>query len=161
LVPRAGSLMQQEDGLAAPRLRVMQRPLRHRDEMTGDFGLGHHHGALIFYQPCLRDISGGDRVKRHERNMGFLRPPTADDLAGLAGREHLNLSLAECEELVPFAADFVRAFDDVEELPDLQVPVRYPRTAGSRPSPDDDPVNAFVRVLEIAGAPDGPLAGRR
>ncbi|MBV9002647.1 MAG: hypothetical protein JO304_26570, partial [Solirubrobacterales bacterium] len=93
--------------------------------------------------------------------MGFLRSPTAEDLAGLAEREHLGLSLAECEELAPFAADFVRAFDDVEELPDLQVPVRYPRTPGSRPTPEEDPVNAFVRVLEIQGAPDGPLAGRR
>ena len=74
-------------------------------------------------------------MKRHERNMGFLRSPTAEDLAGLAEREHLDLSLAECEELAPFAADFVRAFDEVEELPDLQVPVRYPRKPGSRPSP--------------------------
>ncbi|MGN6869299.1 MAG: amidase family protein [Solirubrobacteraceae bacterium] len=93
--------------------------------------------------------------------MGFLRPPTPDDLARAAEREHLNLSLEECRELAPFAADFVRAFDDVEELPDLQVPVRYPRTPGSRPTPEEDPVNAFVRVLEIQGAPDGPLAGRR
>jgi len=97
----------------------------------------------------------------HERNMGFLRPPTPDDLVRAAHREHLDLSLEECQELAPFAADFVRAFDDVEDLPDLQVPVRYPRTPGSRPSPEQDPVNAFVRVLEIQGAPDGPLAGRR
>ena len=93
--------------------------------------------------------------------MGFLRPPTPDDLVRAGQREHLNLSLEECQELAPFAADFVRAFDEVEELPDLQVPVRYPRTPGSRPSPEEDPVNAFVRMLEIQGAPEGPLAGRR
>lgn len=93
--------------------------------------------------------------------MGFLRPPTPDDLVRAAQRDHLNLSLEECQELAPFAADFVRAFDEVEALPDLQVPVRYPRTPGRRPSPEEDPVNAFVRVLEIQGAPDGPLAGRR
>ncbi|HSC03897.1 MAG TPA: amidase family protein, partial [Solirubrobacteraceae bacterium] len=100
-------------------------------------------------------------MRQHERNMGFLRPPTPEDLARAAEREHLNLSLEECQELAPFAADFVRAFDDVEGLPDLQVPVRYPRTPGSRPTPEEDPVNAFVRMLEIQGAPDGPLAGRR
>jgi amidase len=93
--------------------------------------------------------------------MGFLRPPTPDDLMRAAQRDRLNLSLEECQELAPFAADFVRVFDDVEDLPDLQVPVRYPRTPGRRPSPEEDPVNAFVRVLEIQGAPDGPLAGRR
>jgi amidase len=100
-------------------------------------------------------------MRAHERNMGFLRPPTPDDLVRAGQREHLNLSLEECQELAPFAADFVRAFDEVEELPDLQVPVRYPRTPGSRPTPEQDPVNAFVRLLEIQGAPDGPLAGRR
>ncbi len=60
--------------------------------------------------------------------MGFLRPPLPEDLLRAAEREHLDLSLEESEELAPFAADFVRAFDDVEELPDVQVPVRYPRT---------------------------------
>jgi amidase len=93
--------------------------------------------------------------------MGFLRPPSSDDLVRAAQRDHLNLSLEECQELAPFAADFVRAFDEVEELPDLQVPVRYPRTPGRRPTPEEDPVNAFVRLLHIQGAHDGPLAGRR
>lgn len=93
--------------------------------------------------------------------MGFLRPPSAEDLAGLAEREHLDLSAAECEELAPFAADFIRAFDEVEDLPDVQVPVRFGRTAGHRPSPEEDPVNAFVRMLEIQGADHGPLSGRR
>jgi amidase len=93
--------------------------------------------------------------------MGFLRPPTPEDLVRAGQRDHLNLSLEECQDLAPFAADFVRAFDDIEELPDLQVAVRYPRTPGRRPSPEEDPVNAFVRVLDIRGAPEGPLAGRR
>lgn len=93
--------------------------------------------------------------------MGFLRPPSGQDLARLAEREHLNLSAAECEELAPFAADFIRAFDEVEDLPEIQVPVRFPRTAGRRPTPEEDPVNAFIRVLELHGADRGPLGGRR
>ena len=100
-------------------------------------------------------------MKAHERNVGFLRPPTGEDLLRASQRERLDLSLGECEELAPFAADFVRAFDEVEELADVQVPIRYPRTVGHRPSVDADPVNAFVRVLEIQGAKEGPLAGRR
>ncbi len=100
-------------------------------------------------------------MSSHERNMGHLRPPSVDDLMRAARREHLGLSEAECEELVPFAADFVRAFDGVEDLGDVLVPVRYPRTPGRRPTVDEDPMNAFVRILEIPGADDGPLAGRR
>jgi amidase len=93
--------------------------------------------------------------------MGHLRPPTTEDLLRASERERLGLSALECEELRPFAEAFVRTLDDVEDLPDLVVPNRYPRTPGRRPSPEEDPVNAFVRVCHLAGASDGPLAGKR
>jgi amidase len=97
----------------------------------------------------------------HPRNMGHLRPPTTEDLIRASERERLALTAAECEELQPFAAAFVRTLDDVEDLPDLVVPARYPRTPGRRPSPDEDPVNAFVRVCHVEGSSEGPLAGMR
>ena len=97
----------------------------------------------------------------HPRNMGHLRPPTAADLARAAERDHLPLTLDECEELRPFAAAFVEALDEVEDLPDVVVPTRFPRTPGRRPTPAEDPVNAFVRICDVAGAEAGPLAGRR
>jgi len=100
-------------------------------------------------------------VSGHPRTSGHLRPPDAEDLARAARRERLPLSAADCEELVPFAADFVRAFDAVEDLPDVQVPTAWPRTPGRQPTPEEDPVNAFVRLTEIRGAENGPLAGRR
>jgi amidase len=93
--------------------------------------------------------------------MGHLRPPTAEDLLRASEREWLGLTAEECEELQPFAAAFVRTLDDVEDLPDLVVPARYPRTPGRRPSPDEDPVNAFVRVCHVEGSGEGPLAGKR
>ncbi|HKI91649.1 MAG TPA: amidase family protein [Gaiellaceae bacterium] len=95
------------------------------------------------------------------RLLGHLRPPTPDDLLRASEQEHLGLSPAECAELAPFAADFVRAFDEVEDLPGIEPSTPYGRTPGRRPSPEDDPVNAFVRVLDVAGADTGPLAGRR
>lgn len=100
-------------------------------------------------------------MKAHERIMGFLKPPTVDELCRAAEREQLGIDREECEQLAPFAAQFVAAFDEVEQLPDVQVPVRHPRDPGRRPTPDEDPVNAFVRVLDIRGAAEGPLAGRR
>jgi amidase len=38
---------------------------------------------------------------------------------------------------------------------------KYPRTPGWRPDPSDNPYNAWSWRCEIAGAPDGPLAGKR
>lgn len=95
-------------------------------------------------------------MNAHERNMGYLRPPSVDDLLRASEREHLNLSVAECEELAPFAADFVRAFDDVEDLPDVQVPIVYPRTPGCRLSLKEDPVNAFRADPRYPGRRRGP-----
>ena len=43
-----------------------------------------------------------------------------------------------------------------DELP----PVRYPRSAGYRPAPEDNPFNAWYWRTEIHGADAGPLAGR-
>src|SRR5262245_40620070 len=97
----------------------------------------------------------------HPRNLGHLRPPTTEDLLHASEREQLGLSALECEELRPFAEAFVRTLDDVEDLPDLVVPARYPRAPGRRPSPEEDPVNAFVRVCHVEGASDGALAGKR
>jgi len=93
--------------------------------------------------------------------MGHLRPPTTEDLLRASEREGLGLSALECTELQPFAEAFVRTLDDVEDLPDLLVPARHPRTPGRPPTVEEDPVNAFVRVCRIEGAPDGPLAGKR
>jgi amidase len=93
--------------------------------------------------------------------MGHLLPPTTQDLLSAAEREQLKLSEQQCADLQPFAEAFVRTLDDVEDLPDVIVPIRYPRTPGRRPSPEEDPVNAFVRICDIAGASRGPLAGKR
>lgn len=97
----------------------------------------------------------------HPRNMGHLRPPSVEDLVQAAEREGLGLSTSECEELRPFAEAFVRTLDEVEDLPDLIVPTRFPRTPGRRPAPEDDPVNALVRACHVAGTDEGPLAGKR
>lgn len=94
--------------------------------------------------------------------MGHLRPPSAGDLRRLAAADFLQLSEDEAEALVPFAAGLIEALDAVEELPELHVPVRHgTRDPGRRPTPEEDPVNAFIRVCRIDGAADGPLAGRR
>src|SRR6185437_415581 len=39
--------------------------------------------------------------------------------------------------------------------------VRYPRTPGRRPAAAENPHNAWYRKTSIAGAPSGPLKGKR
>ena len=100
-------------------------------------------------------------MSRDARIMGHLRPPSVGDLMSMSRRDGLGLSVEECEQLQPFAAQFVRALDDVEALPDVTVTPTTPRTPGRRPTREEDPVNAFVRICDVPGAADGPLAGKR
>src|SRR3954462_5129722 len=97
---------------------------------------------------------------RHPRNMGHLRPPTVDDLRRAAAYDGFELG-PEAEAFAGFAAGLLRLLDEVEDLPELQLPVRYPRDPGRRPTPEEDPVNAFVRICEIRGSESGALAGKR
>ncbi|XP_027056174.1 uncharacterized protein LOC113683163 isoform X2 [Pocillopora damicornis] len=46
------------------------------------------------------------------------------------------------------------------ELPDPKLPVKYPRTPGYRPSPEDNPYNAWYWRCDIKGASSGKLRGK-
>ncbi|MDR0478675.1 MAG: amidase [Burkholderiaceae bacterium] len=59
--------------------------------------------------------------------------------------------------LEPLAADF----HTVDRLPLETLPVRYPRTPGTRPDPADNPWGAWYVRTDIRGAATGKLAGRR
>jgi amidase len=101
-------------------------------------------------------------VPKYQRNMGYLEPPTPDDLRRLARLDFLELSQQEAETLAAGLAGLLQALDQVEELVEPHVPVRFgARDPGRRPTEEEDPLNAFVRVCRIEGAREGPLAGRR
>ncbi|MBM3679514.1 MAG: amidase, partial [Actinobacteria bacterium] len=96
-----------------------------------------------------------------QRNMGHLRPPSSDDVRRLGERDFLGLTEQEGESLAAAAAGMLAALDAVEELPGPDLPRIAPRDAGRRPTSDEDPYNAFVRLLDIRGAETGPIAGKR
>ncbi|MFZ1996407.1 MAG: amidase family protein, partial [Solirubrobacteraceae bacterium] len=88
-------------------------------------------------------------------------PPSAAELVDLAARDDIRLTENEAAELVQVVARLVEAAGralDVEG--DLPVARPTDRDPGHRPSPEENPHNAFVRRCEIAGTATGPLAGR-
>ena len=95
------------------------------------------------------------------RPAGPIRRPSVEEIRSLAAREYIHLSEQE-------AADLGSLMDgmlvDVERVDALSVPgleVRYrDRDQGYRPSPDEDPYNAFIRKCRVKGAPKGKLAGK-
>ena len=90
-----------------------------------------------------------------------LEGPSLETLAELAARYGLELSredLVFYGRLIEATLPSLRRLD---QLPEPRPPVRYPRTPGWRPGPDENPLNAWYWRCSIEGAREGPLAGKR
>jgi amidase len=88
--------------------------------------------------------------------------PTADQLAAQADRLGIVLDDEDARLLPGWLAEGLGQLEQLEDLPEDTVPLRYPlRDPGRAPIPDEDPFNAFIRLCAVSGAESGPLAGRR
>jgi amidase len=98
---------------------------------------------------------------RTNRAVGYLRPPTAAQVAAYAARHHLHPSPEELEEMRGAVAYSLERFNRIDELDEPVPQFRHPyRDPGRQPRPEEDPYNAFIRFCEVRGAPHGPLAGK-
>ena len=91
-----------------------------------------------------------------------LRKPTDDDLRRLAEAHHFELSADELEAFQAKMPGMFASLDELDQKPANLPPIAYrDRDPGTRPSPQDDPLNAIVRRCSVKGAPSGKLAGKR
>ena len=86
--------------------------------------------------------------------------PTHAQLKDIVAELGMHMSDARIQEFLDVMQGTLAAYDVVDALPDYLPPVLYPRTAGHRPSPEQNPLNAWYVKTEIRGAPRGPLHGR-
>ena len=87
--------------------------------------------------------------------------PTPDQLRGIADQCGLALS---SDDLALFGGQLDRmiaGYNFVAAQADELPPVKYPRTPGYRPSPAENPHNAWYRKTSIPGASKGKLKGKR
>ena len=95
------------------------------------------------------------------RAIGYLRPPSREQVVEYASRHHLSLDGAEADQMVAAVTASLEMYTRVEELDEPSVPLRHPyRDPGRTPRSGEDPYNAFIRFCEVRGAKDGPLAGK-
>ena len=90
-----------------------------------------------------------------------VRAPEIDELRALAARLGLKLSDADLASYRGLMSGVLSAYRRVEEIAPSAPAVKYPRTPGWKPSPDENPFNGWYRRTEIKGADRGPLAGKR
>lgn len=86
--------------------------------------------------------------------------PTPAQLQELAAQLHMNLSAEQAEEYLALMQPNFDNYDLIDELPDEVPPVRYERSTPYRPSPDENPNNAWYYRTKVSGAAGGKLHGR-
>jgi amidase len=89
-----------------------------------------------------------------------LYDPKPEQVIASAARRGLMLSESEAALLIELGRGTLAGCARVASEPAQSLPVRYPRSGGSRPSPEENPLNAWAWRCDIRGADDGLLAGR-
>lgn len=86
--------------------------------------------------------------------------PTADELREIASEMGLSLTEEDLASFLTLMKPSVDAYNFVDGLPDNLPEVRYQRTPGYRPQPEENAHNAWYWKTRIEGASHGRLKGR-
>ena len=89
-----------------------------------------------------------------------VKHPTLDELARIAKSYHLNPTNADLESFSSLMAPILSSYARLDQLTEPTLPVKYPRSPGYRPQPEDNLLGAWYWRCEIKGSPDGALAGK-
>lgn len=90
-----------------------------------------------------------------------VRRPSAPDLQRAGAELGLSLTDADARSFLGLMQGLLDAYDVVDDMIDTLPEVRYPRTPGVRPEPEDNPFGAWAVKTHIRGAPRGMLSGKR
>ena len=89
-----------------------------------------------------------------------IRPPNATELTEIATSLGLHPNPGDIECYQTVISPLLQGLGILDELPDGCPPVRYARTPGERPEPEDNPLGAWFVKSRIEGVGSGPLAGK-
>jgi amidase len=87
--------------------------------------------------------------------------PTIEQLRDIAEQCGLSLSESDLASFRGILAPYIGAYNLVGNMPDELPPVKYPRTPGYRPGPEENKHNAWYRKSSVKGAPSGKLKGKK
>jgi amidase len=90
-----------------------------------------------------------------------VRKPSIDDLRLAAATYHLDLTDEDLASFRDLTDGVIASYNRLDQLAEPKLPVKYPRTPGHRPSPEENPLGAWYWKTSIKGAPSGKLAGKK
>ncbi len=88
------------------------------------------------------------------------RAPSVDEIYALAEDFGITLEADAAEAYQRLIAEQIGAYTRLDALAEPKLPVNYPRLPGHRPSPEENPYNAWYWKSEVKGKARGPLAGK-
>ena len=86
--------------------------------------------------------------------------PTPAQLRQIAEEMGLSLTDADVASFLELMRPSVAAYNVVDAMPDNLPPVKYPRTPGQRPAPEENKHNAWYVKTRVEGAARGKLKGK-
>ncbi|MCW5749221.1 MAG: amidase, partial [Alphaproteobacteria bacterium] len=86
--------------------------------------------------------------------------PTPEQLRDVAKDMGLSLTDADVDSFIGLIRPNVAAYNVVDAMPDNLPLVKYPRTPGYRPGPDENKRNAWYVKTTVQGASRGKLKGK-
>jgi amidase len=90
-----------------------------------------------------------------------VQTPNIEQLLDISDSFGMHLGIEDARSFQKIMAATLASYARLDELPEPKLPVKYPRTPGYRPSPEENPYNAWYWKTEIKGARSGLLAGHR
>jgi amidase len=88
------------------------------------------------------------------------RPPSRSEIESIGLEFGLDFDAEDIERFRGLATPMIAGTAFLDTLPEALPAVRYPRTPGRFPSPDENPLGAWYVKSRVEGAAEGPLAGR-
>lgn len=111
----------------------------------------------------IENRSGSIASHTAPRPRGGLPPLSPKQLGGYQTRRGFPAKPArDADGLLADLAEFLRVFDQLNEIEQARVELRYPdRDPGRAPHAGEDPYHAIIRWCDVPGAPHGSLSGLR
>ncbi|XP_035676964.1 amidase-like isoform X3 [Branchiostoma floridae] len=89
-----------------------------------------------------------------------VRTPSLQQLSQSAAKFNLDIDEAELKQYQDVIKEALVSYDRVDKMTEPIPAVKWPRTPGWRPDPEDNPHNAWYFRTEITGASTGKLHGK-
>ncbi|XP_064595575.1 amidase-like [Liolophura sinensis] len=90
-----------------------------------------------------------------------VHPISREQVQAISDQLRLECSAEDVDSYTESIAGVLKSYQRINEMVEPALPVKYPRTPGYRPQPEENLLNAWYYRCDIKGAATGKLAGKK